>query len=710
MMFRRSCNSEGEAYPLGASLNADGVNFAIFSANAQKIELCIFDSSGRRELQRITLPGRTDDIWHVQVDGIKAGALYGYRVYGPYEPQKGHRFNAHKLLLDPYAKSFFGDFKWSRNLFGYDTSHEQHDLIIDTRDNAAEMLKCVVVDDASLNRTNKKPAKPKIPWHKTIIYETHVKGFTRRSMVIPAYERGTFSGFSRPEVLRYVRDLGVTSIELLPVHAFVDERFLSQHGLSNYWGYNTLNFFTPHSAYLASGQREEFKQFVDAAHSEGLEVILDVVYNHTAEGNHLGPTLCYRGIDNASYYSLAAHDARFYVNDTGCGNTLNLKHPRVLQMVMDSLRFWAGTMGVDGFRFDLATVMGREANGFNPGGGFFHALKQDPVLARCKMIAEPWDIGPGGYQLGGYPSGWSEWNDRYRDTVRAFWRGDLGMLPEMARRVHGSSDIFECSARGPSASINFISSHDGFTLNDLVSYKQRNNIANQENNNDGHHANFSDNHGVEGETDDPEITALRARQKRNFIATLFLSQGTPMLLAGDELGRTQQGNNNAYCQDGEMNWMDWDGITEADAELQSFTRYIISLRGKYPLLTSKKYIHRPDEPDENDTSSVRWFSVAGEEMREEQWGEQHVHVLGWLLERNCFEANDGAERSMLFVIFNSGGEDVEYQLPAFSHVRRWKCLLDTSEATGRIENDMLAVESLLMMRHKSMRLLLAVFE
>lgn len=709
-MLKRYKISQGDPYPLGATVDADGVNFAIFSANAEKIDLCLYDASGRRETQRIALVGYTDQVWHVRVDGLRAGALYGYRVHGPYEPHKGHRFNPHKLLMDPYAKRLNGPFRWSSNMFGYDTHEPGKDLVIDRRDNSAEAPKCVVVDDSSLVIQNRDVKKPQIPWHRTIIYETHVKGFTRLNMALPAQERGTFAGMSRPEVLATIRQLGVTAIEILPAHAFIDERFLVDHKLTNYWGYNTLNFFCLHGPYLSSGQREEFKQFVDTAHCEGIEVIMDVVYNHTAEGNHLGPTLSFRGIDNASYYALAAHDGRFYANDTGCGNTLNVKHPRVLQMVMDSLRYWAGTMGVDGFRFDLATVMGREHGGFDPGSGFFDAIRQDPVLASCKMIAEPWDIGPGGYQLGNYPAGWSEWNDRYRDTARRFWRGDPGMLPEFARRIHGSSDLFEHSGRGPSASINFITSHDGFTLRDLVSYKNRNNLANREGNNDGHHSNFSDNNGAEGESEDPQILQLRARQKRNFIATLFLSQGTPMLLAGDELGRTQLGNNNAYCQDNEINWIDWQQICDEGRYLQLFTAYVISLRKRLPLFTSKIYIHRPDEPEQKDIGSVRWFNASGEEMREEQWREQHVRILGWLLENNAFVNREDSEKSMLLLLFNAHNEQKTFCLPSHPGVSKWLCLLDTCQCDGISDDAYLAVESEVVMPQKSMRVLSAAFE
>jgi len=702
--------SEGGPYPLGATLDAEGVNFAIFSANAEKIELCLFDSEGRREIKKISLPGCTDQIWHVRVEGLRAGTLYGYRVHGPYEPQKGHRFNPFKLVIDPYAKTLFGNYRWSNNMFGYDPADAAQDLVMDRRDNASEMPKCVVVDDSSLLIQNRDFAKPNIPWNKTVVYETHVKGYTKLNMAVPVQERGTFAGLSQPEVLTYIKQLGVTAIEILPAHAFIDERFLLDHNLSNYWGYNTLNFFSVHTPYLASGQREEFKQFVDSAHSEGIEVIMDVVYNHTAEGNHLGPTLSFRGIDNASYYVLAGHDPRFYANDTGCGNTLNVRHPRVLQLVMDSLRYWAGTMGVDGFRFDLATVMGREVNGFDPGSGFFDSVKQDPVLASCKMISEPWDIGPGGYQLGNYPAGWSEWNDRYRDTVRRFWRGDPGILPEFARRVHGSSDLFEHSGRAPSATINFIASHDGFTLNDLVSYKNRNNLINKEHNNDGHHSNFSDNQGEEGDSKNPKVLELRMRQKRNLIATLFLSQGTPMLLAGDELGRTQKGNNNAYCQDNEVNWIDWKKISDQDRYLQLFTGYVVWLRNRYPMFTSKVYIHRPDEPEKKDICSVRWFNASGEEMRDEQWREQHVRTLGWALENSDFVQENTAKKIMLLLLFNASDEQTEICLPKHPHVVGWDCLLDTCENDGVPKDVNLPKESEVTMPLKSMQVLSAIFE
>ncbi len=707
-MFSRFNVSEGLPYPLGATPDTGGVNFAIFSENAEKIELCIFDKEGKEEFQRVELKGYTDQVWHARVEGLRADAVYAYRVYGPYEPHKGHRFNENKLLIDPYAKKLLGNYRWSNKLFGYDATSAEQDLVKCEVDNTKEAVKCIVVDDSIW--TNSPIPRPAVPWEKTIIYELHVKGYTQLNISVPLQDRGTFAGLAQPQVLQYIKSLGITAIELLPIHSFIDEQFLVDHGLTNYWGYNSLNFFAPHHAYLSSGDRREFLQLVNAAHDYGLEVILDVVYNHTAEGNHLGPTLSFRGIDNASYYCLAAHDARFYVNDTGCGNTLNIKHPRVLQMVMDSLRYWVNTFGVDGFRFDLASIMGREAGGFDPGSGFFDAVKQDPLLASCKMIAEPWDIGPGGYQLGNYPSGWSEWNDRYRDTVRRFWRGDPGLLPEFARRVHGSSDLFEHSGRGPRSTINFIASHDGFTLNDLVSYKNRHNLENKESNNDGHHSNFSDNHGEEGVTKSPRILEIRERQKRNFIATLFLSQGTPMLLAGDELGRTQRGNNNAYCQDNEINWIDWNAIQEAGELLQQFTKSVISLRKQYPMFTSKIYIHKPDEPEKNDIGSVRWFSVTGEEMREEQWREPTTSVLGWMLENNCIVSETSFEKCILLLLFNTTNDEQSFKLPERADVRSWRCLLDSCEPDGVSKESVYTVDSEVTLLEKSMRVITAVFD
>ena len=677
---------EGLPYPRGATLTDKGANFALFSANADKVEVCIFDEKGEKEVSRVKMVGYTDQIWHVFIEGITEGTLYGYRVYGPYDPLRGHRFNHHKLLQDPYARRTFGNFVWSKEVYAYDINSPQKDLSFDTHDNSSFVPKSVVTNNPQLCVPSAfEENKPHVPWHKTILYETHVRGFTQLNFAVPAEDRGTYAGLANPAVLEYIKNLGVTAIELLPVHGFIDEEFLIERDLQNYWGYNSIHFFAPHNAYSRSGSPEEFRAMVDAAHAHGLEVILDVVYNHTAEGNHLGPTISFRGIDNASYYMLEAQDKRFYANDTGCGNTLNLKNARVLQLVLDSLRYWATDMGVDGFRFDLATVLGRENYGFDSGSGFFDAIRQDPMLARCKLIAEPWDIGPGGYQLGNYPSGWSEWNDRYRDTCRRFWVGERGMLPEFARRIHGSSDIFEHGGRSPSASINFITSHDGFTLTDLVSYNNRHNLVNTEENRDGHNANYSSNYGEEGDTENPEIIAVRQRQRRNLLATLFLSQGTPMLLAGDELGRTQRGNNNAYCQNNEISWLNWNGLTADDKALQEFVKYLIYLRQHYHLFTSKKYIHRPDKVsgDAEFYCQVRWISASGNEMKDMQWMERELQVVGWVLERKWLASDEKKPDEFLLLLFNASEEMINFVLPQVNNLLSWNILLNTHEPDGK---------------------------
>lgn len=709
-MTKSYCVTDGKPFPMGATPCAKGTNFALFSEHAEKVELCLFDELGQNEIARVSLTGYTDHVWHGFVEGVQAGALYGYRVHGPYEPQRGHRFNPNKLLLDPYAKRVDGAFHWSSVMYGYDADNPRQDLVKDKQDNSRDMPKCVVVEATTTEQKERIYAeRPHIDWNKTVIYETHVKGFTQLNLGIPSSERGTYAGFAHPENLAYIKKLGVTAIELLPVHGFIDESFLTAQGLSNYWGYNSLHFFAPHAGYSQNGDPQEFRQFTKAAHEAGLEVFLDVVYNHTAEGNHLGPTLSFRGIDNASYYCLQAQDARFYVNDTGCGNTLNVKHPRVLQMVMDSLRYWVTEMGVDGFRFDLATVLGREAHGFDAGSGFFDALKQDPVLASIKMIAEPWDIGPGGYQLGNYPTGWSEWNDRYRDTCRRYWRGDPGMLPEFARRIHGSSDLFEHSGRKPSSSVNFITSHDGFSLADLVSYKNRHNEANNEQNSDGHHSNFSDNYGAEGDTTNEKILSVRERQKRNFLATLFLSQGTPMLLAGDELSRSQGGNNNAYCQDNEINWLDWQTLSDKERTLGEFVSHLISVRHSSPLLTSQRYIHKPDEPDGKISWCVKWINTYGEPMKDAQWAEQHAHCLGWVLEKIPVADDSDKNSERLLVLFNSGHEDIPFRLPEDPNVIGWECLVDTQFENGRGTSEVVNPATEVVLLNKSLCLLRALF-
>ncbi len=668
----------GNPYPLGATWDGKGVNFALFSAHAEKVELCLFDSSGQREIERLTLPENTDQIWHGYIPGLWPGALYGYRVSGPYEPQIGHRFNHHKLLLDPYAKQFYGTLHLRDEHCGHQVGHRDADLSFDTRDNARDMLKCVVVD----TRFNWDGDRyPEIPWSRTLIYETHVRGFTIRHEGVPHHLRGTFAGLAHPEIIKYLQSLGITAVELMPVHAFVDDRFLTDRGLRNYWGYNTLCFFAPEPRYLSGGDLVEFKTMIKRLHDAGIEVLLDVVYNHTAEGDQMGPTLSFKGIDNASYYRLLPGNRRYYINDTGCGNTLNLMHPRVLQMVMDSLRYWVNEMHVDGFRFDLAVTLGREEYGYDRAGGFFDAIRQDPAMSRVKIIAEPWDIGPGGYQLGGFPAGTAEWNDRFRDTVRRFWRGDDGTLAKLAPNLLASSDLFEHDFRRPWATINYIASHDGFTLADLVSYNERHNEANGENNRDGHPSNFSNNHGIEGPTDDPAIRQVRLRQRRNMLATLLLAQGTPMLLAGDEFGRSQRGNNNAYCQDNDINWLNWD-IPPEEREFLDFVRRLINFRWEHPVLHRSRFLHGLQVSKTAGLHDVDWISPGGGAMTDYHWQEPKAHCFGMLLTGDAGEyytADGYAETDdSLLVILNAGPTAMPFRLPVVRGASHWRCLLDTS--------------------------------
>ncbi len=682
----------GDFRTLGATWDGQGVNFALFSAHAERVELCLFDDSGQRETGRYVMPEQTHDIWHGYLPGLRPGAVYGYRVYGPYNPHAGHRFNHHKLLLDPYARQLKGEFRWTDAHFGYSKDHPDQDLSFDCRDNAAAMPKCVVT--APLSADHPASPKPHIPWHRTSVYETHVRGFTLLHPDVPELQRGTLAGLSCGQIIDYLKALGITSVELLPVQAFIDEHFLFERGLQNYWGYNTVSYFAPHARYLSSGDIYELRRTVDSFHEVGIEVILDVVYNHTGETNHLGPTLSYRGIDNLSYYRLQPEQPRYYLNDTGCGNTLNVSHPRVLRMVMDSLRYWSGEMAVDGFRFDLAAVMGRGAHGFDRQASFFQAVAQDPQLSRVKLIAEPWDIGPGGYQLGNFPPGWSEWNDDYRDTLRRFWRREPGMLPTFARRLHGSSDIFERSGRRPSASINYITSHDGFTLRDLVSYQQRHNQANGEHNNDGHRENLSENFGEEGPSDNPEVEAMRRRQQRNLIATLMVSQGTPMLQAGDELGRTQQGNNNSYCQDNQLNWINWQAVGEQEMDLISFVSLMLKVRSAHPVLSHDSYIHLPHSAESVD---IKWLNSDGKEMREEHWQEHHSYLLGYLLS----SPGDRGANAYILVIFNNCLNSQSFRMPACSNGDAWTWLVDTTRETGIPETKQVPGEEQLIMAERS---------
>jgi glycogen operon protein len=671
---RRARVTEGLPYPLGATWDGLGVNFALFSAHATKVQLCLFDETGVRELERIDLPEFTDEVWHGYLPDARPGTVYGYRVHGPYEPRAGHRFNANKLLLDPYAKSHVGELQWNDAVYGHVLGAPDGDLSFDARDSAPYVPKCRVIDPAFTWGESK---SPRIPWERTVLYELHVRGYTMLHPDVPEPIRGTFAGLTVPEVMEHIARLGVTSVELMPVQTFIDEATLLPAALRNYWGYNTIGFFAPHPAYSASGRSAEFKEMVAHLHDAGLEVILDVVYNHTAEGNERGPTLSFRGIDNASYYRLLPDDRRFYINDTGTGNTLNLSHPRVLQMVTDSLRYWVQEMRVDGFRFDLATILGREAHGFDEGGGFLDSCRQDPVLARVKLIAEPWDCGPGGYQVGGFPPGWAEWNDRFRDTARGFWRGEEPPSA-LASRLCASRDVFDRRGRKPWSSINFVTAHDGFTLEDLVSYEQKRNDANGENNRDGHSHNRSFNCGMEGPTEDAAVRTLRARQKRNLLATLLLAQGTPMLLAGDELNRTQGGNNNAYCQDNEISWVDWSETAEKEA-MTSLVRRLIGLRRRYPVLRRNRFLTGQFDP-ELGLRDVSWFTPAGAEMTVEDWNDGARRCFGMVLDGRAQTSGirrQGTDATLL-LLFNGARENLPFRLPAVTGGRRWASVLDTA--------------------------------
>jgi glycogen operon protein len=674
--LRRSNIREGKPFPLGATWDGLGVNFAIFSAHATKVELCLFDERGTRELERIPLPEYTDEVWHGYLPSARPGAVYAYRVYGPYAPDAGHRFNPNKLLIDPYAKQVVGQLRWGPELFGYRLDHPDKDKSFDDRDSAPLMQKCRVIDSAF---TWGSARKPETPWARTITYEMHVRGFTKLHLLVPEGERGTFSGLAHPEVPAYLRGLGVTSAELLPVHAFLDDGYLAEKGMRNYWGYNSLAFFAPEPRYLHTPWATEFKTMVNQFHAAGIEVILDVVYNHTAEGNELGPTLSFKGIDNASYYRLMPDNKRYYINDTGTGNTVNLSHQRVLQMVADSLRYWATEMRVDGFRFDLATILAREPYGFDEGGGFLDACRQDPVLSSVKLIAEPWDIGPGGYQVGQFPPGWAEWNDKFRDTVRRFWKGDSGMLPDFAKRISGSGDLFNKRGRKPWASVNFVTAHDGFNLDDLVSYDHKHNEANGEGNRDGHTDNHSWNHGAEGPTDNPEIVTLRERQKRNLLATLFLSHGTPMLLAGDEFGHTQNGNNNAYAQDNETTWLDWLAIDRHGAALREFTRKLITIRRTFPVLTRSRFVVGTHN-ETLDVKDVTWLTPNAEEMTQAQWDDANARCFGMLLDGRAQESGitRRGEDATLLLIYNAHFDVVNFTLPHVPQGRNWEGLVDTN--------------------------------
>jgi isoamylase len=676
----------GTPYPLGATWDGLGVNFAIFSEHAEKVELCLFDSpEATTESRRIVLPEQTDQVWHVYLTGLYPGQLYGYRVHGPYAPSEGLRFNPAKLLVDPYAKGIGRTIRWGDELFGYRIGDPEEDLSRDDRDSAAHAPLAAVVDPSCVWGDDQ---PPRTPWHKTIIYEAHVKGMSMRHPDVPERLRGTYAALATEPILRHLRELGITAVELMPVHHHAYDRHLVERGLSNYWGYNTLSYFAPNTRYSVSQSPlkalRELKHMVRVLHAAGIEIILDVVYNHTAEGNHLGPTLSLRGIDNQAYYRLA-EDRRHYLDFTGCGNTLDMTHPRVLQLIMDSLRYWVLEMHVDGFRFDLASTLARELVDVDKLGAFFDIIHQDPVLSQVKLIAEPWDLGQGGYQVGNFPVLWAEWNGKYRDCVRKYWKGDAGMLAEMATRLSGSSDLYAWSGRRPHASVNFVTCHDGFTLHDLVSYDGKHNEANLEDNRDGENNNNSWNCGVEGPTEDAAVRGLRQQQKRNLLATLLLSQGVPMLSAGDEMGRTQQGNNNAYCQDNEISWVDWNP-DELGRSLLAYTRRLIALRKQHPVLHRRYFFRGRPEPGER-IKDIRWLDPAGHEMSEAAWHKGYARALAAELRgdvmRELDEDGDPIRDDTLVLMLNASHTGVTFVLPTPPVGERWEVVLDTSERGGQ---------------------------
>jgi isoamylase len=674
---------EGLPYPRGASWDDKGTNFAIFSAHATKVEICIFDDKGEHELQRVELPECTDQIWHGCLPEVSPGTVYGYRVYGPYEPEKGHRFNPNKLLLDPYAVAYTGQLKWDPAVFGYQME-TMDDLTFDERDSAPFVPKCVVVDpnfDWGTPGWERRGSQRQlaVPFNDTIIYELHVRGYTKKHPAVPEHLRGTYSGLAHPAVLDYIKSLGVTSVELLPIHAFINDSHLLDEGLTNYWGYNSIGYFAPDPRYASDPAQtlRELKEMVAKIHHAGLEVILDVVYNHTAEGNERGPTLSFKGIDNASYYRLMPDNPRHYINDTGAGNTVNLSHARVIQMVTDSLRYWVEQVQVDGFRFDLGTILAREPNGFDNQSGFLKACSQDPVLNTVKLIAEPWDCGPGGYQVGEFPPGWAEWNDKFRDDVRGFWKGDRAAAA-LTQRLTASGAIFNQQGRRPWASVNFVTAHDGFTLNDLVSYNEKHNEANGEGNQDGNPNTISWNCGVEGPTDDPEINRLRRRQMRNLLSTLLLSQGTPMMVAGDEFARTQKGNNNAYCQDNDISWVDWTLREKNNAQVQ-FVQKLTSLRHRYPILRRNLFL-TGNYNEELGVKDVTWINANGHEMEDANWGDSGMRCFGMLMDGRAQTTGlhqRGHEATLLMVI-NGHFDLVKFTLPECPGGDTWKLLIDTN--------------------------------
>ena len=655
---------------MGAHHDGDGVNFAVFSANASQMDLCLFSADGKTQTACLPLPERTGDIWHGYVAGLPVGTLYGFRAHGAYDPDHGHRFNPHKLLLDPYARAFSGEFTGHAATLGYAQKSASHDRTPDTRDSAPHVAKAVVCDPDLFPG-----GEPRLgtPWGETVIYEGHVKGLTQQHPDIPPSLRGTYEALAAEPMLAHLKKLGVTAVELLPVHAFINDGFLLRKGLSNYWGYNSLGFFTPEPRYFGPQGLLGFRDMVRRFHAAGIEVILDVVYNHTAEGDHRGPTLSFRGLDNASYYRLIKGQPRYYVNDTGTGNTVNVAHPQVLRLVLDSLRFWVDCMGVDGFRFDLATTLGREESGFDPEGGFFDALRQDPLLSGVKLIAEPWDIGPGGYRLGQYPPEFAEWNDAYRDTVRRFWKGDVHSAQELGGRLLGSAGEFDRNGRRAWASVNFLAAHDGFTLADVTAYANRHNEANGENNQDGHHANHSDNCGVEGPTKDAAIIARREKRQRNMLATLFLSQGTPMLLAGDEWGNSQAGNNNAYCQDNPTSWLDWPNGWHPQS---AFVAHLAAFRRAHPALRQTRFLHGEVRPSDG-FPDVEWFDFDAHVMN---WRDPGLSSLCVLYRCSAETLIDAGNDDTVFAVFHRGETAEAVKLPDPPPGREWWVGVDTAQA------------------------------
>ncbi len=699
----------GSPQPLGATWDGEGVNFALFSEHATAVELCLFDApDAREESERIPLRERTNQVWHGYLPEARPGQLYGWRVHGPWEPERGHRFNPHKLLVDPYARAIAGRVDWSDALFGYRIGHPAEDLARSDADSAPHVPRCVVVDSSFTWETD---APPNTPWSRTLIYECHVKGMTARHPGVPEALRGTYLGLASEPILDHLRSLGVTAVELLPVHHHVIERHLVERGLTNYWGYSTIGFFAPDPRYATGARGEqvnEFKSMVKAFHRMGIEVILDVVYNHSGEGNHLGPSLAFRGIDNAAYYRLEPDQPRYYWDTTGCGNSLDLTHPRVLQLVLDSLRYWVTEMHVDGFRFDLATTLARDPVEFSRHARFFATVQQDPVLQRVKLIAEPWDLGAGGYRLGEFPAGWAEWNGRYRDTVRRFWRSDEGQVPELASRLSGSSDLFQKEGRGPYASVNFVTCHDGYTLHDLVSYERKHNRANGEQGRDGADDNWSRNWGAEGETEAQKVLRHRERAKRNLMATLAFSQGVPMLAHGDELGRTQRGNNNAYCQDNELTWIDWE-LDEADRRLLDFTRRVFAIRRDNPVFRRRRFF-AGDPVVREGVKDVSWIRSDGAEMTDADWGDPKNHVLGMLIHGEASDEVDERGRpnsgETLLLLLNGGPRPRYFQLPSLPETGYWEEVVNTARPGeppvrgGRVN---LVAHALILLEHRGRR-------